>query len=60
MAGTQSFDITTGCDLQEAEKTVNQAMKEIRAVQAQLQGDWAGYGEELKKLGAILQELTKK
>jgi uncharacterized membrane protein (UPF0182 family) len=31
-----------------------------RAVQAQRQGDWAAYGEELKKLGAILQELKKK
>jgi cyclic-di-GMP-binding protein len=30
MAGTQSFDITTGCDLQEVDNAVNQAMKEIR------------------------------
>jgi uncharacterized protein YajQ (UPF0234 family) len=29
MAGTQSFDITTGCDLQEVDNAVNQAM-EIR------------------------------
>lgn len=28
-----------------------------RAVQAQRQGDWAKYGEELKRLGAILQQL---
>jgi uncharacterized membrane protein (UPF0182 family) len=28
-----------------------------RAVQAQRQGDWARYGEELRKLGAILDEL---
>jgi uncharacterized protein YajQ (UPF0234 family) len=30
MAGTQSFDITTGCDLQEVDNAINQAMKEIR------------------------------
>lgn len=30
-----------------------------RAVQAQRQGDWAAYGEELKKLGALLQEMQK-
>jgi cyclic-di-GMP-binding protein len=29
MAVTQSFDITTGCDLQEVDNAVNQAMKEI-------------------------------
>ncbi|MBP1691459.1 MAG: hypothetical protein H6Q32_811, partial [Bacteroidetes bacterium] len=31
-----------------------------RAVQAQRQGDWARYGEELKRLGAILSDLQKK
>jgi hypothetical protein len=30
MAASQSFDITTGCDLQEVDNAVNQAMKEIR------------------------------
>jgi uncharacterized protein YajQ (UPF0234 family) len=30
MAGTQSFDITTGCDLQEVDNALNQAMKEVR------------------------------
>jgi uncharacterized protein len=30
-----------------------------RAVQAQRQGDWAKYGEELKRLGAILEDLNK-
>jgi cyclic-di-GMP-binding protein len=30
MAATQSFDITTGCDLQEVDNAINQAMKEIR------------------------------
>src|SRR5512143_1132823 len=30
MATSQSFDITTGCDLQEVDNAVNQAMKEIR------------------------------
>ena len=30
MAVNQSFDITTGCDLQEVDNAVNQAMKEIR------------------------------
>jgi uncharacterized protein len=30
-----------------------------RAVQAQRQGDWAKYGEELKKLGDLLEELKR-
>jgi len=30
MADTQSFDITSGCDLQEVDNAVNQAIKEIR------------------------------
>ena len=30
MAGIQSFDITTGCDLQEVDNAVNQATKEIQ------------------------------
>jgi cyclic-di-GMP-binding protein len=30
MAATQTFDITSGCDLQEVDNAVNQAMKEIR------------------------------
>jgi uncharacterized membrane protein (UPF0182 family) len=30
-----------------------------RAVQAQRQGDWARYGEELKKLEALIQDLEK-
>ena len=30
MAGSQSFDVTTGCDLQEVDNAINQAMKEIR------------------------------
>ena len=29
MPGNQSFDITTGCDLQEVDNAVNQASKEI-------------------------------
>ena len=29
MAGTQSFDITSGCDLQEVDNAVNQARKEF-------------------------------
>jgi len=31
-----------------------------RAIAAQRDGDWARYGEELKKLGSILQELSRK
>jgi len=31
-----------------------------RAVQAQRQGDWARYGEELRKLGAILDQLGRR
>lgn len=30
MGGMQSFDITSGCDLQEVDNAVNMAMKEIR------------------------------
>jgi uncharacterized membrane protein (UPF0182 family) len=30
-----------------------------RAVQAQRQGDWARYGEELRKLGAIIDQLNQ-
>lgn len=30
MAATQSFDITVGCDLQEVDNAVNQAIKEIQ------------------------------
>ncbi len=30
-----------------------------RAIQAQREGDWARYGEELKRLGAALQELSR-
>jgi uncharacterized protein YajQ (UPF0234 family) len=29
MAGTYSFDVTTGCDLQEVDNAVNQAAKEV-------------------------------
>jgi len=31
-----------------------------RALRAQRQGDWAGYGEEIRRLGALLQEMRKK
>src|SRR6185295_13375149 len=30
MAGSESFDITTGCDLQEVDNAVNQALKEVQ------------------------------
>jgi uncharacterized membrane protein (UPF0182 family) len=30
-----------------------------RAIQAQRQGDWSRYGEEIKKLGAILEDLAR-
>jgi hypothetical protein len=30
-----------------------------RAIQAQRDGDWARYGEELKRLGAVLEQMTK-
>ncbi|MFN9202933.1 MAG: DUF520 family protein, partial [Gemmatimonas sp.] len=29
MASTYSFDVTTGCDLQEVDNAVNQAQKEV-------------------------------
>jgi hypothetical protein len=31
MAKTESFDITTGCDLQEVDNAVNQALKDHRS-----------------------------
>ncbi len=31
-----------------------------RAIAAQRQGDWARYGEEIKRLGSLLEELKKK
>jgi hypothetical protein len=31
-----------------------------RAIQLQHQGDWAGYGDELKKLGEVLNKLAAK
>jgi uncharacterized membrane protein (UPF0182 family) len=30
-----------------------------RAIQAQRQGDWAKYGEEIRKLGSVLEELKR-
>lgn len=30
-----------------------------RAIQAQREGDWARYGEELKRLGAVLEQMSK-
>src|SRR5690349_15493376 len=30
MAGRESFDVTSGCDLQEVDNAVNQALKEIQ------------------------------
>jgi uncharacterized membrane protein (UPF0182 family) len=30
-----------------------------RAVQAQREGDWARYGEEIKKLGAVIDQMSK-
>lgn len=30
-----------------------------RAVQAQREGDWARYGEEIKRLGAVLEQMTR-
>jgi hypothetical protein len=30
-----------------------------RAIQAQRDGDWALYGEEIKRLGALLEEMRR-
>jgi uncharacterized membrane protein (UPF0182 family) len=30
-----------------------------RAIQAQREGDWARYGEEVKKLGAVIDQMSK-
>jgi uncharacterized protein len=46
--------VTTSADLLRQAKEAYD-----RAVQAQRQGDWAGYGTELKRLGAALEELNR-
>jgi len=30
-----------------------------KAIELQKQGNWAGYGEEIKKLGQLLRRITK-
>jgi uncharacterized membrane protein (UPF0182 family) len=30
-----------------------------RAIQAQREGDWARYGEEIKRLGAVIDQMSK-
>jgi uncharacterized membrane protein (UPF0182 family) len=30
-----------------------------RALQAQREGDWARYGEEIKRLGAVIEQMSK-
>jgi uncharacterized protein len=30
-----------------------------RALQAQRDGDWARYGEEIRQLGAVIEELSR-
>jgi uncharacterized membrane protein (UPF0182 family) len=30
-----------------------------RAIQAQREGDWARYGEEIKRLGAVLEQMPR-
>jgi len=53
-AGNESVAATEGVNLvQQARDAYNQA------VQAQRQGDWAKYGEELRKLGIILDNLNR-
>jgi uncharacterized protein len=40
---------------------VNQARQHYdRAIQAQREGDWARYGDEIKKLGAVLGQMSNK
>jgi uncharacterized protein len=47
--------------LPEAGDLIRQAKDSYdRAIAAQRQGDWARYGEEIKRLGTILEELRKK
>jgi hypothetical protein len=31
-----------------------------RAIQAQRDGDWARYGEEIRKLGAVIEQMSKR
>ncbi|MGH9432281.1 MAG: UPF0182 family protein [Terriglobia bacterium] len=43
------------------QQLINEANQDYqKALQAQRQGDWAGYGAEIKKLGDILNQLIKK
>jgi hypothetical protein len=45
-----------GVDIQALIREANQHYQ--RAMQLQRQGDWAGYGEEVKKLGEVLNRLA--
>ncbi len=47
---------TAGADIQPLVREANQHYQ--RALQLQRQGDWAGYGEEVKKLGEVLNRLA--
>jgi uncharacterized protein len=56
-AETRAAELTPAAN---AAALIRQARESYdRAVQAQKQGDWAKYGEELKRLGAILESLNK-
>jgi uncharacterized membrane protein (UPF0182 family) len=46
----------TALDTQALIREANQHYQ--RALQLQRQGDWAGYGEEVKKLGEVLNRLA--
>ena len=52
-AGTASLPASIGDLAREAGKTFE------RMMQLQRQGDWAGYGEQMKKLERLLKEMTK-
>ncbi len=55
MAAAQSFDITTGCDLQEVDNAVNQAVKEIRQ-----RYDFKGVKAEIKFRRKLADDLVVK
>ena len=49
----------TAAQAAQFQELVNEANQHYqRALQLQRQGDWAGYGEEIKKLGEVLNKLA--
>jgi uncharacterized protein len=58
-AGSPAVGEATGAVVSNANLIQQAGESYERAIQAQRQGDWAKYGEEIKKLGNLLQELSR-